>query len=214
MNLIKITDGCPNMCHYCYEPKVQFKDYGIDFIRAVDIMSCHYLKILDMNFLSNPNAISYLESFAKLPNLEKELVCGFDYRRFNFQIAVMFKAANFVKVRWAWDYGFSQQRIHSKVRRTLVKVGYRPETLSVFMLVNWNVSFHECCMKLDLLKVWNVKVNDCCYDGGYPRDEIDYNNNSRFNDKRYWKYEDIKRFRKMCRKHNQMVMFKIDPEYR
>lgn len=77
--------------------------------------------------------------------------------------------------------------------------------LSVFVLVNWKIPFRDCVKKLDLFKVWNVKCTDCCYDGGYPKSEIDFNNNKRFNDKRFWDYYQIKRFRAMSRKHNQII---------
>ena len=59
----------------------------------------------------------------------------------------------------------------------------------------------DCVRKLDLLKIWNVKVNDCCFDGGY-----------RLAKPLQWKPEHIKKFRKMCRKHNQMIIHKLDPE--
>ena len=84
-----------------------------------------------------------------------------------------------------------------------VNAGYAPRDLSVFMIVNWKIPYVECCQKLDLLKIWNVKVNDCCWDGGYAIAKP-----------KYWTPEQIKKFRRMCRKHNQMVRFKIDPEYK
>ena len=82
-----------------------------------------------------------------------------------------------------------------------LKAGYKPKELSMFILVNWKTPYVDCVKKLDLLKVWNVKVNDCCWDGGYKQAKP-----------KYWDIDQVKRFRKMCRKHNQMVLFKIDPE--
>ena len=73
--------------------------------------------------------------------------------------------------------------------------------LSVFILVNWKTPYADCLKKLDLLKVWNVKVNDCCWDGGY-----------KIAKPHYWELSQIKEFRRKCRKHNQLVRFKIDPE--
>ena len=206
MKQIQFTSGCPNNCQYCYEPK-EMKYY--DPIIPED----NQVQILDMNFLSNPNA---LEILRQLPKKKYEFVCGVDYRILTQEICNLIKEKGFIKVRWAWDYGFSQQKIHQKVWRMFKKAGYRNEELSVFVLVNWKIPFIECCKKLDLLKIWNVKVNDCCYDGGYPKNEIDYNNNKRFNGKRFWRYQDIKKFgigkNSLRRKHNQMVLFKIDPE--
>jgi hypothetical protein len=204
---ITLTHGCPNGCEYCYAPKSEFKTHMLPVLYH----ETTELQILDMNFLSNPDSVNLLRSFA-LMNIPKELVCGFDYRLFNETIAILFKLANFHKIRWAWDYSFLDQKIHRKTLLMLLKAGYKARDLSVFILVNWKISYIDCCRKLDLLKVWGVKALDCCYDGGYPKSEIDYNSNKRFNDKRNWKYNEIRNFRKICRKHNQLVLFKIDPE--
>jgi hypothetical protein len=164
-----------------------------------------------MNFLANPVCLEILRS---LPKRRYELVCGIDYRRLTPEIASLLKEKGFHKIRWAWDYGFSLQRKHQMILRILVNAGFTPRDLSVFILVNWKIPYIECLRKLDLLKVWNLKANDCCYDGGYPHGEIDFNNNSRFNDKRFWAYDQIKDFRRKCRKHNHLVRFRIDPEYK
>ena len=211
MKKIKFTDGCPNGCAYCYEPK-EIKTYDPDIPEGEDLV-----QILDMNFLANPNHKEIMMNLMEGENRFHELVCGVDYRLLTQDLCNFLHNARFVKIRWAWDYNFSQQKKHRKVLQMFLKAGYKPEQLSVFMIVNWKIPYVGCCKKLDLLKVWNVKVNDCCFDGGYPKSEIDFNNNKRFNGKRFWKYQDIKKFGMtkdgMCRKHNQMVLFKIDPEY-
>jgi len=58
--------------------------------------------------------------------------------------------------------------------------------------------------KVDVLKVWNVKVNDCWFDN-----QLSPNIKPLF-----WSEIQIKDFRKKCRKHNQLVLFGIDPEYK
>lgn len=191
MNQIKFTDGCPNQCEYCYEPK-EMKYYH------PNVPYSDFIQILDMNFLANPNAKLILR---QLPKRKYEFVCGVDYRRLDQEICDLMRQKGFIKVRWAWDYTFSQQKIHQKVWKMFLKAGYKSEELSVFMIVNWKIPYVECCKKLDILKVWNVKVNDCCWDGGYKKAKPVC-----------WTPEQIKRFRKMCRKHNQLVLFKIDPE--
>ena len=192
---LKFTDGCPNGCEYCYEPKVKFKYRNVE---VSDLPIQKDVQILDMNFLANP---LWKDILFKLPKSRYEMVCGFDYRRLTLEACKMFKAKGFHTIRWAWDLDFKQQKIHSKVWRMFRKAGFRSEDLSVFMLVNWKTPYEECCKKLDLLKVWNVKVNDCCFDGGY-----------KIAKPKYWTAEQMKDFRRKCRKHNQMVMFKIDPE--
>lgn len=192
---IQFTSGCPNNCHYCYEPK-EIKTYDPKIPEEADL-----LQILDMNFLANPKAFKHISELGAYP-YKKELICGIDYRLLTQNIANALHGCGFIKVRWAWDYGFSQQKTHQKTWRILKKAGYRSEELSVFMLVNWKIPYLECVRKLDLLKVWNVKVNDCCWDGGY-----------KIAKPVYWTPEQIKKFRAMCRKHNQIVRFKIDPEW-
>ena len=197
MEQIQFTKGCPNGCQYCYEPKeMEYYDPKIPVAEKI-------VQILDMNFLANPKCKQILRSLEHR-NKSYELICGIDYRILlkDFEIALLLKKANFVKLRWAWDYTFaSGQKKHRKVLQMFLKVGYKPEELSVFILVNWKIPYVDCVKKLDLLKIWNVKVNDCCWDGGYKQAKP-----------KYWDIDQIKRFRKMCRKHNQMVLFKIDPE--
>jgi hypothetical protein len=190
---VKLTDGCPNGCSFCYEPKKE------PFFYPIPAFTGDYIQILDMNFLSNPDALKILK---ELPKKTYEFVCGVDYRRMTQEIADLMKQKGFIKVRWAWDYGFSQQKNQSGIWKMFKKAGYRSEELSVFMITNYKIPINECEKKLDLLKVWNVKVNDCCYDGGYKLAKP-----------LFWSPEQIKRFRAKCRKHNQLVRFKIDPEY-
>lgn len=191
MKKIKFTSGCPNGCIFCYESN-RIRTYNPKIPDDNDI------QILDMNFLANPKAVWILLG---LPRRNYELVCGVDYRLLTPFICDLLKSRGFKKIRWAWDYNFSSQKKHQKVWKMLLKAGYRSEDLSVFMIVNWKIPYTECCRKLDLLKVWNVKVNDCCWDGGY-----------KIAKPVYWTPENIKKFRATCRKHNQLVGFKIDPE--
>ena len=194
MKQIQFTKGCPNGCQFCYEGKeMEYYNPKIPMNETI--------QILDMNLLANPNASNIIAQLG-LSKHSKELICGVDYRLLTQDISNWLKQHNFIKIRWAWDYNFSQQKTHKKVMEMFVKAGYKPKELSVFMIVNWKIPYVECCQKLDLLKVWNVKVNDCCWDGGYKLAKPVY-----------WNPEHIKKFRAMCRKHNQLVRFKIDPEY-
>lgn len=188
---IQFTKGCLNECPYCYE-KPPIECYN------PEIPDDKFTQISDMNFLCNPNAKEILRS---LPKRKWEFICGVDYRRLDQEICNLMKEKGFIKVRWAWDYGFSQQRKQKNILRMFQIARYKAKELSIFILVNWKTPYVDCLKKLDLMKVWNVKVNDCCWDGGY-----------KIAKPTYWTIDQIKDFRKRCRKHNQIVGFGIDPE--
>jgi hypothetical protein len=189
---IQFTSGCPHNCDFCYE-KTKIECFEPIIPEDPDI------QILDMNFLANPNAREILKS---LPKRHWEFICGVDYRVLDQELCDLMKEKGFINIRWAWDYAFTKQRVQKHVKEMFTRAGYKSEVLSVFIITNWKIPFVECCQKLDLLKVWNVKVNDCCYDGGYKNAKPEF-----------WMPEHNRKFRKMCRKHNQLVRFKIDPEY-
>lgn len=193
MPKIQFTSGCPNNCQYCYEDtKIKTFDPKIPITKEL-------IQILDMNFLANPK---HLEILRKLPKQKYELVCGLDYRRLTPDICSLLKNKGFIKIRWAWDYSFySGQKVHKYIRNMFVKAGYKPEKLAVFIIVNWKIPYTDCMKKLDLLKIWNVQVRDCCYNGGYSRALPIY-----------WTPEHIKKYRAACRKHNQMIIHRLDPE--
>ena len=205
---IRISDGCPNGCPFCYCPG------DLEFYGIPQIERC-LVKILDMNLLSrvgsNPVGSNALEVIKELGSRRVdgkvvyfELICGVDWRFLSWDVALALKKARFLNVRLAWDWGFSDQKKIRAAVDFLAKAGFRRDLLSVFIICNWKVSFEECCRKLDLLKVWGVKVNDCYFDNQTMPNVWPL----------YWKWEDIKKFRSMCRKHNHLIRFRIDPSVR
>lgn len=201
---IELSRGCPNGCSYCYEPFIK----SLQEVKVFPIpeIKCNYVEILDMNFLFQPNILKRIEdlpySFGKYNNvITYEEICGFDFRLMTQEIANKLKSKRFIKIRIAWDRELKDQYKIKDTLKMLEKARFRSKTISVFILVNWEISYEDCLKKLDLLKVWKVKVNDCCFNGGYknaiPKD---------------WKAEQLKDFRSKCRKHNQLVNFEIDPE--
>ena len=84
----------------------------------------------------------------------------------------------------------------------LKKSGYGKGDITVFMVCNWKRTYNENLQKMDLCKVWNVKIADCWFDNQTPPDIKPI----------HWTEQEIKDFRKKCRKHNQLVNFGIDPE--
>jgi len=197
---IRITEGCPNNCPYCYEPQ-EIKIFGIPEIIRNDV------KIMDMNLLCKPEALSIIKELgSKRVNgkvVYYSLICGIDWRFLTQELADALHASRFKKIRFAWDYEFSNQYTMQKVVKMLRKAGYKGKSdIMIFMVCNWKISYETNLRKLDLLKIWNVQVSDCWYDNQVSPNikPID------------WTEEQIKSFRKKCRKHNQMVTYGIDPE--
>ena len=197
---IRLTEGCPHNCPWCYEPKEQ-KVFKIPEIEKNDV------GIIDMNFLCKENALNILKELP-INNGKKivyEFVCGIDYRFLTTEIAQEMRKHNFKRVRLAWDWFYKDQLKIKDALKMFYDVGYKPNDLILFMICNHpSVSYDENCMKLDLCKVWNVKVADCYYD----------NQINVF--KKFipigWTTEQAHSFRRKVRKHNQLVNFGIDPE--
>lgn len=195
---IRITEGCPNNCPYCYEPQ-EFKIFGIPEIVRNDV------KIMDMNLLAKPEALDIIKELGKKRVNNKvvyyQMVCGIDYRFLTQEIANELKKSRIVKIRIAWDWFYSDQFKIKDAIDMILKAGYNRKDIMIFMICNWKIPYNENCKKLDLCKIWGVQVADCYYD-----------NQIKHIEPIYWDSNEIKDFRRKCRKHNQLVNFGIDPE--
>jgi hypothetical protein len=196
---IRLTEGCPNNCPYCYEP-TKIKIFKFPKIER------NIVKIMDMNLIAKKEAISIIKKLGSLKVNNKvinyELICGVDFRFMTSEIANELKKARFRNIRFAWDWGFKDQIKIVDTIKMFINAGYNQNKLMAFMICNWKIPFQENLRKLDLLKVWNVKVADCYFDNQTFPDVIPI----------HWTDNENKKFRKLCRKHNQLVSFKIDPE--
>lgn len=195
---IRISEGCPHNCPYCYEPQ-EIKFFGIpEIVRNT-------VKIMDMNLLCKREALSVIKELGKKRVNNKivnyEMICGIDYRFLTQEIANALRESRFKKIRIAWDWFYKDQLKIKDAISILIKAGYKKHEIMIFMICNWRIPYSECCLKLDLCKVWNVQVSDCYYD-----------NQVKHIEPIHWTSKQIKAFRKKCRKHNQLVNFKIDPE--
>lgn len=196
---IRTSEGCPNGCRFCYEP-LEEKVFPLpEIVRNT-------VKIMDMNLLSKPGALERIYSLGRARVNGKvvryELVCGIDWRHLDIRVAEELRRARFDRIRLAWDFGYEQQFKIKKAIDTLARAGYKHKGLMVFMICNWETPYAECLKKLQLCGIWNVKVADCWFDG-----QISPNI-----EPRGWTAEQIKDFRARVRKHNQLVLFGIDPE--
>ncbi len=203
---IELSRGCPHNCDYCFEAKYAHAPTREDVKQfPIPEIEKNYVEILDMNFLWQPDIKDRIQKLGKIKIDDKvvhyEEICGFDRRFITQKIANLLKKARFVKPRIAWDNPLNEQYQVKDTIDKLTNAGYSPSDIRVFMIINHDISFEECRKKLDLLKVWNVKVCDCCYDGGYQNAVPNT-----------WTEKEMKKFRKLCRKHNQIVNFGIDPE--
>ncbi len=196
---IRITEGCPHNCPFCYEPQ-EYKIFGIPELQTNNV------KIMDMKLLAKPEALRIIcelgSKRVKGKVVHYELVCGVDYRYMSQEIAAALKANRFQKIRMAWDWFYRDQLKIKKAIDMLLTAAYKPNDIMIFMICNWKIPFQENCLKLDLCKVWNVQVADCYFDGQVFPDVVPV----------YWTDSKLKEFRHKCRKHNQIVNFKVDPE--
>lgn len=198
---IRITEGCPHNCPYCYEPQ-KIKIFGIPEIVR------NKVKIMDMNLLCKHESLKIIKDLGKIRVKKRvvyyELICGIDYRFLTQKISDALKKSRFNNIRIAWDWFYKDQRKIKKAIDMLIKSGFKPHDIMIFMICNWKISYNENCKKLDLCKIWNVQVADCYYDNQTSPNIIPI----------HWTDKEIKSFRSKVRKHNQLVNFKIDPEVR
>lgn len=197
---VRISQGCPNHCPFCYEPQ-EMEWFGVPDIVRNDV------HIMDMNLLAFPQAYDTIWELGIRRVLGRiiryTLVCGIDYRFLNDRIASSLKESRFYDVRIAWDWWYSDQFKIQKAIRLLESAGFKARTdLEIFMICNWEIPYSECLKKLDLCKYWNVRVADCYFDG-----QVSPNI-----DPIGWTKDEIIDFRGKVRKHNQLVGFHIDPE--
>ena len=161
-----------------------------------------------MNLLAKPEAIDIIRELGeKRVNgkvVRYSMVCGIDWRFLTLELAEALKASRFQKIRLAWDWSFHYQVKIKEAIKMLKKAGYRgPRDVMVFMVCNWKIPYKVNLRKLELLKVWNVQVSDCWFDNQLPPNVKPV----------HWTEEQIKDFRRICRRHNQLVSFGVDPEY-
>lgn len=202
---IRLSEGCPHYHPYCRESFEIGEDWKVFKIPQIIRRK---VKILDMNLLCKPEAKEILRKLGGTKvngkKVKYELICGIDYRFLTKYLAGLLKRGGFVNIRFAWDMGFEFQKEIKTAIKLLTNIGYDPKLLTIFMICNWKIPYKQNLMKLDLCKVWNVKVADCYFDNQISPNFTPI----------HWTLEEMKSFRKKVRKHNQLVRFGIDPEYK
>lgn len=193
IQIIRLSEGCPNCCEYCGESKIN----GINPIYyPIPEIVKNNVQILDMNLIYKPKALDIIKELGLKRVNNKvvyyELVCGIDYRFMTLELAKALKESRFIKIRLAWDKSYFFNKDIKKCLDFLFNAGYKSEDIMVFIICNWKIPYKENIKKLDLLKIWCVKVGDCYFDNQVAPNIKPI----------YWNIDDIKDFRNRCRKHN------------
>ena len=173
----------------------------------------------DNNLLANPNIDKILEELAayrtkKGHSARCESQSGFDLRLLTPKRAKLLKDAHFAGPRIAWD---GRYKSWPKVKRAvdmLKEVGYGRKEIYVFMVYNFNLSYHEMRQKLDACRRWRVRVIDCRYrpldftednyrPGPQPQEEGEYYIHDGWTDRQ------VRNFRRAVRRQNIGVLLDL-----
>jgi hypothetical protein len=200
---IRLSEGCPHYHSYCRE---SFEN-SIKVFEIPDLKR-NKVKILDMNLLCHKEALEIIKELGRRKANNKviyyELICGIDWRFLNQEIASALRQSRFKNIRLAWDLGFEDQYKIKDSIKLLLNSGYDPKEITIFIICNWEIPYEVNLRKLDLCKIWNVKIADCWFDNQLSPNIKPI----------YWNEDQIKDFRSKVRKHNQLVNFGIDPEFK
>ena len=144
---IRLTEGCPNNCEYCYEPK-EYKIFEIPELTR------NKVKIMDMNLLCKPESFKIIKELGRRKVNNKviyyELICGIDYRFLTQELASALRQSRFKNIRLAWDHSFNLQKKIKDAIKLLQNSGYSSKEITVFMVCNWKIPFEDNCRKMDL----------------------------------------------------------------
>ena len=199
--ILHLVDGCKRRCEFC-----QGHNNGVIIEYPFPIINDTKIDWIDTNVLMNPNLTDHLIKLREYQRkglaLKINLVQGIDYRTIT-NIHLLFLYDLHIKpLRFAWDWEYTTiKNIYSFVKQCN-KIGYRRQDLQIFMIANWKIPFSECMKKLETLKYWNIQISDCYFPQGIKK-----------LGKGFWPLDHVKRFRQLCRKHNQLCRHNgYDPE--
>ncbi len=202
--IIKLSEGCPYGCSFCFNGKVNFKEFPIP-----QIVSNHVI-LHDDAFLSKKDACSVISHLGSLiynkKSITYEILQGINKKDLTQDIAHALYQNRFKKIRFAWDGSYSRKNMYKVLDcvKMLTKAGYKKRDLMCFILSNYYVSLPENMCKLDSLKVRNIPVCNCRYRKNYLDPKI-Y--------PEHWNKKEIEYFTERCRTHNLLIKYNgYDPE--
>lgn len=214
--ILHSSRGCKRKCRFCgtwiIEPVFIPKRSINDEIRFRKIV------FYDNNFFMNPNVKKILLELVELKKQRKIEWCesqsGFDGRIMleDPELAQLIKDAGFKYPRIAWDWKYSEHKEIKKQIDLLVDVGYNSRDISVFVLYNWEIPFHEMEMKRVKCWNWRTQIADCRYrpldqlvDNYSPREKNQTSSDYHIHSNAGWTDESIKIFRRNIRRQNICV---------
>ena len=204
---IELNRGCPRGCPFCYADP-NYKVFPVPEIKS------NFVKIICEGLLYDKKIKEKIKDLGEKKVNNKVVYYGLgslDYRMMDGELYNLMsknriglinnKGKWYKGIRIAWDWGKEQEKgIHDSIEK-FVEVGYIRKKIIVFILTNWKIDIDTCIYKLDKLTEWGVRVDDCTY-----------NTTKKSFIPLHWKERDYRCFRKMCRKHNQLISFGVDPE--
>ena len=220
--------GCIRRCDFCgvwkIEPDIMYKT-SEELIIEIKSVGKNKIIFFDNNFFANKNIIQILNDLSSVRVNGKSVIfecqSGLDGRLLERQpeLAILLKKANFRNIRIAWDNSLGDSDSIKKQLDLLVKTGYRPQDIFIFMIYNYEATYEEMLIKLDYCSRWGVQIADCRY---RPLDSLkdDYNpgkfrtgqteDDYYIHTKSGWSDQKIRDFRKRVRQHNIWIRYAKD----
>lgn len=198
---IELNRGCKRQCSFCWS------DPNYKMFKVPEIIS-NKVQIIGENILYDPEINQKVIELSKKRVNNKVVyvgLCnGIDYRLLTSFQAKLFSKCRIGRItsrsNWkkgitiAWDNGLNQEKDIETTIKLLNSVKYNSRNIVVFVLVNWKISLNDCIKKLKKIKKIGCQICDCTYECT-KKNFIPL----------YWKTEQYKQFRKMCRSHNIMI---------
>lgn len=222
--------GCIRRCKFCgtwrIEPELRYKTAEQIVKEIVDIGKKKVI-FFDNNFFANPNIKEILRSLENLKvngcSVSFESQSGYDGRLLEKdpELAILLKKARFSEIRIAWDNSLDDHTSIKKQIEHLVKAGYNPKEIYIFMLYNFDVPYEEMLKKLEHCKKWGVQISDCryrplsaTYDNYNPHSKKEQTKEDYYIHKEGgWTDKKVKDFRRKVRKQNIEIRYSKGNKY-
>jgi len=214
--IVHASRGCARKCRFCGTWRIEPQFVPARTVK--DMIRYRKVVFYDNNFLMNPFVESILRELIELRHQGKLTWCesqsGFDGRVLLHKphLARMIKEAGFRYPRIAWDWGLDDAPNIEKEVDLLVRAGYRPKEVYVFVLFNWDIPFGEMELKRVKCWEWKVQVADCRFrplnqlsDNYNPLDETQTTGDYYIHYQAGWTDALVKQFRRNIRQQNICV---------